>query len=129
MLLMRFCWETLSPAFMWMLFSHLNIPADHVHPFIAVIFPIGLFQLDDASSHTADPVQEWFEEHDKEFKVSVWHQNSPDVGPIKRLLDVLKNKFNHEGSMSQLLGFKGSAADDLVPENDTLRGLWTPGFS
>lgn len=75
---------------MWMLCAHVNIPADYVDPFIVVIFPIGLF--DDASSHTADPVQECFEEHDKEFKMSIWRQNSPELGPIKSLLDVLKKQ-------------------------------------
>lgn len=51
--------------------TFLRIVADHVHPFMATVFPdvSGLFQQDNMPCHTAQIVQKWFEEHDNEFKV------------------------------------------------------------
>uniref|UniRef100_A0A0E9WSK0 Tc1-like transposase DDE domain-containing protein n=1 Tax=Anguilla anguilla TaxID=7936 RepID=A0A0E9WSK0_ANGAN len=37
-------------------------------------------------------VQEWFEEHDREFKVLPWPPNSPDLNPIEHLWDVLEKQ-------------------------------------
>lgn len=42
--------------------------------------------------HTAKTVQEWFEEHSKELNVLTWPLNSPDLNPIKHLLDVLEKQ-------------------------------------
>ncbi|XP_053084513.1 endoplasmic reticulum protein SC65 isoform X3 [Pangasianodon hypophthalmus] len=71
---------------------------DQVHSFMATVFPNGncLFQQDNVPSHTAKIVQEWFEEHDKEFKVLTWPPNSPDLNLIKHLWDV------HGGPTSKL---------------------------
>lgn len=49
---------------------NLNIVVDHVHPFMTTVFPNSLFQHDHVPCHTAELVQEWFREHDKEFKVN-----------------------------------------------------------
>lgn len=37
-------------------------------------------------------VQEWFEEHSKELNVLTWPLNSPDLNPIKHLLDGLEKQ-------------------------------------
>jgi len=60
MLWAKFCWETLGPA----IHVDLSIVADHVHPFMEMVFPggCGLFQQDNALCHKAKMVQEWFEE-------------------------------------------------------------------
>lgn len=46
--------------------TYLNTVVDKVHPLMAMVFPNDglLFQQDNASCHTANMVQEWFEEHD-----------------------------------------------------------------
>ncbi|KAJ8276573.1 hypothetical protein COCON_G00083250, partial [Conger conger] len=75
MLWAMFCWETLGPGIHVDVnlthATYLNIVADQVHPFMATVFPdgSGLFQQDNAPCHTAHIVQEWFEEHEEEFKV------------------------------------------------------------
>jgi len=61
---------------------------------MSMMFPVesGLFQQDKALCHTAHIVQEWFEEHDEEFKVLAWPPNSPDLNPIEHLWDVLNQQ-------------------------------------
>ena len=78
MLRAMFCWETLGPAIPvdgnLTCVTYLNIVADQVHPFMAMVFPDGrgLFQQDNAPCPTAHIVREWFEEHDEVFTVLPW---------------------------------------------------------
>lgn len=46
-----------------------------------MVFPdgSGFFQQDSTPCHTANTVQEWVEEHDKEFKMLPWPPDSPDL--------------------------------------------------
>ena len=59
-----FCWETLGLSIHVDVnltrVTKLNIVADQVHPFMAMVFPdgSGLFQQDNAPSHTAHIVRE-----------------------------------------------------------------------
>ena len=59
MLWAMFCWETLCPAIYvdanLIRVTDLNIVADQVHPFMAMVFPDGSdrFQQDNAPCHTA----------------------------------------------------------------------------
>jgi len=88
MLLVMFCWESLGPAIVNVNLTpttYLNIVA--AYSFMTMVFPggSGLFQQGNAPCHTAHVVQEWFEEHDEEFKVLSWPPISPDLNPIEHL--------------------------------------------
>ncbi|GBM78043.1 hypothetical protein AVEN_44573-1 [Araneus ventricosus] len=60
-------------------------------PYIRIIFPQndGIYQQDNARCHTARSVCAWFEEHQDEFTVLPWPENSSDLNPIENLLDHL----------------------------------------
>ena len=75
MLWAMFCWETLSPDIHVDVTltrnTYLNIVSDQVYPFMAKVFPdgSGLFQQDNAPCHKTKMLQEWFEEHNNQFKL------------------------------------------------------------
>ena len=78
-------------------FGYESILADHVHPYMLIVFPgaDGIFQQDSATRHTARNVQHWWEEHDQDFQVLPLHK-SPDLKPTERLWDHLNR---HVSSM------------------------------
>jgi len=65
-----FSWLTLVPLVEigHCLNAYLSIVSDHVHPFMATMFPSsdGYFQQDDAPCHKARIISNWFLEHDNE---------------------------------------------------------------
>ena len=94
MLRAMFRWETLGPAIhvdvALTRATYLSIDADRVHAFVEMVFldGCGLFQQDNMPRHKAKMVQEWFEKHNKEFKVLTW----PDLNPMEHLWDVLNKQ-------------------------------------
>jgi len=123
MLWAMFCWENLGPVIHvdvnLTCATYLNIVEDQVHLFMTVVFPSGsgLFQQDNAPCHTAHIVQEWFEEHDEEFKVLPWSPNSPDFNPSEHLWDVRDQQVRSTAAPPRnLQDLKGFAANVLVPD-------------
>lgn len=90
------CWDTFGPAVHEnVTFTHityLNIVADKLHPFMIPLFTDGssLFQQEIVPCHTANMVQEWFEEY--KFKLFTWLPNFPDLNKIKHLWDMLQKQ-------------------------------------
>lgn len=73
-------------AFMWLFFDTYHPPTVNttaVHTLMARALPdsCGLPQLD---------ILEWFKEHDKELKVQIWSQNSPDLNQVENPCDALE---------------------------------------
>ena len=126
-----FCWETLGPGVhvdvTLTRASYLNVVADHVHPFMATLFPdrSGLFQQDNVPCHTSKILQEWFEEHDDEFKVLPYPPNSADLNPVHHLWGVLEKQVGSvETPPRNLEDLKDLLLTSwcLIPQ-DTFRGL------
>jgi len=58
--------------------AYLSIVSDHVHPFMATMYP----SSDNAPDHKARIISNWFLEHHNEFTVLKWPPQSPDLNPI-----------------------------------------------
>lgn len=127
-----FCWETLGPVVhvddTLTQNSYINVLADHVHPFMNSVFPdgSGYFQQDSTTCCTSDSVQEWFEEHDDEFKELTWPPDSPDLNPMEQLWDVLDKQIRsmNASPLTSLEELKNllQASWSQIPQ-DTFRGL------
>jgi hypothetical protein len=62
--------------------AYLSIIADHVLPFITTSSN-GYFHQDTAPCHNAQIISNWFLEHDRQFTLLKWPQQSPDLNPIE----------------------------------------------
>ncbi len=72
---------------------YLSIVADHVHPFMATVYPSsdGYFQQDNAPCHKALIISDWFLEHNV-FTLLKWPLLSPDINPIEHFWDVVERE-------------------------------------
>ncbi|KAK7919271.1 hypothetical protein WMY93_010555 [Mugilogobius chulae] len=109
--------------------SSSGILADHVHPFMNSVFPegTGYFQQDSSAYCSAsDCVQEWFEEHDDEFKELTWPPDSAELNPMEQLWDVLDKQIKsmNASPLTSLEELKNllQASWSQIPQ-DSFRGL------
>ncbi|GBM12774.1 hypothetical protein AVEN_128449-1 [Araneus ventricosus] len=73
--------------------NYLNIIADQLHPYMAFVFPTGIFQHDNAPCHKARIVLKWFEEHTDEFHLHMsWLPNSQDLNPMEHIWDAMERQ-------------------------------------
>lgn len=97
MLWAMFCWESLGPA----IYQFLTSTDTRVETVFS--YSSGLFQQDNASCHAVNMLQQWFEEHNQEFKVVTWPRNSPDLNPIISVGRARQTCLIHGDPMSQLM--------------------------
>ncbi|KAF3698668.1 Transposable element Tc1 transposase [Channa argus] len=115
-----FCWETIGPCIhvdtTLPRTTYLNTVADQVHTFMAKLFPdgSGLFQQDNVPCQKAKIGQEFFEEHENEFKPLPWPPNAPDLNPFEHLWDVLE----------KLVQSMETVPKNLQDLNDKLLTFW-----
>jgi len=91
-----FSWHTLGPLVPIGHRLKLSIVSDHVHPFMATMYPSSgsYFQQDNAPCHKARIISNWFLEHDNVFTVLKWPPQSPDLNPIEHLWDVVEQELH-----------------------------------
>ncbi|GBM79126.1 hypothetical protein AVEN_256242-1 [Araneus ventricosus] len=91
-----FSWAALGPVVVveqtMKAANYLNAIADQLHPYMAFVFPNGIFQQDNSPCHKARIVLEWFEEHIDEFHLISWPPNSPDFNPMENIWDVMEQQ-------------------------------------
>ncbi|GFY09308.1 transposable element Tcb2 transposase [Trichonephila clavipes] len=85
-----------------------------------IVFPQddGIFQQDNARCHIAASVRAWFEEHQDEFTVLPWPENSPDLNPIEHLTSVdgisrHYRKSNRESNITSITQWQRTSDEGL----------------
>ncbi|GBN85621.1 Transposable element Tcb1 transposase [Araneus ventricosus] len=77
--------------------DYLNIVTNHVHSFMAIMFPYGVgpFKQDNAPCHHAQSVSNWFEENQAEFNLLPWPAQSSDLNPKENLWDEVEKSLRN----------------------------------
>ena len=85
--------------------KYIKILNEQLLPFARQLFPDGkvLFQQDNATSHVAKDVQEWFKTHSNELVLLQWPPQSPDISPIENIWHILKKKISQRNPRPQSL--------------------------
>ena len=68
--------------------------AEHVHPFMATIFPSSNGNSSIIMPCHKAQVSNWFQQHDCKFSVLQLSLQSPDLNPIEHFWDVTKQKIH-----------------------------------
>ncbi|GBN81155.1 hypothetical protein AVEN_258388-1 [Araneus ventricosus] len=98
--------------------EYVSLLGYHLIPSVHYFFPEsdGIFRDDNARSHRARIVGNWFQDHESSFEHLIWPPQSLDLSPIENLSDVLERALRDDTNLPPSIEDLGSKLMLLWPK-------------